>query len=588
MTGSTPRYEPTMRTKLKTRFGLLTRTWGFAVVTFSSLFWVADIDAQRFDRTFREFHRSKVPTPDELMQSLNFFRENGATPKSKFPLSSAFMKQLQDSGEQLLSNMTPEQRKKAREIAEQFLANRGLESEEGKALMNQLGIPPELQDDLADQVKQWDPEDRKRIADLAQMFGPKNRGSSVRQERQSDNRISNGNSSQISGGGSGRRSTERSSQITGGSASNNSTNRAGRGFDAQALKDSIRKLTQNGGAGNQGTGTARSPDAKQLGNLLQEAARKMGEQGSGPRLSENQTNQLKKMFDGARNTLGQTGANSQQPKERLTSRFDRLLVQAAKRSLESKNDSANLDLPESVESAFENVIGKVQESIKEKKRERLRAERERRTASRRQRTSNRSTQNQQRIVNSNRQNSSGGGSSRSSNSSSSQSINLFESLPELPAFDPKRVLLGMAILGLFVFLGYVIWQVLANRSDRASRSGLKRRPRQARIRSPRDLVDAVDQVIIYNFGNDARWWNAGHAKNVLCAAAPNYSAPISELIREYVRARYSQATTTIDESLQQQYKATLKELANLRMGEGSTVADESTDRPSPLDSAHED
>jgi hypothetical protein len=469
---------------------------------------VAPVQAQQDDGSFREFNRTLVPTPAELFQTLSAFDAgDGSRPDSNSKINESVLKQLKQlkqSGQELLSRMSPEQKAKAREVADQFLSENGLESEAGKALMKQLGIPPELQAEFAQQVKSWDPEDKQRFSSLAEMF------------TQNQNRSSNQGSTGPSSG----------------------TNSAGKSGTGTRVPDSNR-----------------SAPSRDLGQSLQKAAGNLGTAAQ----QKAAASTLKNVLDSAKKTLSGSTGETAKPKERLTSRFDRLLVEAAKRSWETASSSSSkLELPESVESMFERVLGKVQDTIISK--------RNSQAAIPPDDLPPRKKFNADRVAESS-VNATGRNADQSNDAPSATSAagssDLMAQLFELPKLDSSRLLLFMAIIGLAVFLTYLAWEYLAKHSAVPSKRALVRRFRSARIRSPKDLVEAVDQVIVRKFGADSRWWNARHAKEVLCSTAPQFRASISELLNDYVRARYSLNEPVLSEELQKQYKMTLKELSNL-------------------------
>lgn len=483
----------------------------WALLTVLVFGFCAPVAAQRSDGSFREFGRTLVPTPEELFRSLSAFGTDDVPgANSRLPVKSSVLKQLEKSGRELLSQMSPEQKKNAREFADKFLAENGLQSKEGRALMEQLGIPPELQTDLAEQVKGWDKQDRKRFSSLAELFSQRQPGPA-------------GSSANKSGENS---ATIRSSQ------SNIATN---------APK-------------------ANSDSSVNLGEYLKNAAERLG--------SEDQQKVAKSAFknilDGAKDTLTGSSSSSPRPQERLTSRFDRLLVKAAEKSLEAKsNGPDNLDLPDSVESALERVFGKVRDSLKKKKKRFEDAIPPENSPIRGQGNGELTPSNV------NASNRSAGG-PNPSNTFTNRGNRLMDGVGDLPKIDPSRLLLVMFVIGLCALAGYVSWQVWGNQSAKGAQRGLRRRRLPARIRSPKDLVEAVDQIIIRKFGTDARWWNAKHARDVLCSNAPHFNAPISDLINGYVRARYSHEDPSLSADVQQRYKATLKELSNLRFENDTT------------------
>ena len=62
---------------------------------------------------------------------------------------------------------------------------------------------------------------------------------------------------------------------------------------------------------------------------------------------------------------------------------------------------------------------------------------------------------------------------------------------------------------------------------------------------------------------------------MLCAEAPGYSAKISDLLKDYVRARYMRSDLTLSSEQQLDYKKTLQELAREVPAEQQSPADAS-------------
>ena len=162
----------------------------------------------------------------------------------------------------------------------------------------------------------------------------------------------------------------------------------------------------------------------------------------------------------------------------------------------------------------------------------------------------------------------GFGSGAPQNSSDSSSIDdlvgALPAVPEIPAI-PEMDFTKIAIfIGLFLLSAAMLYFLLQNFMGEESTPSARKRFgkdfKSAKIRTPKDLVDAVDYFIVQKFGQGSRWWNAKHAQEVLCAGSPQYSAKISDLIRDYVRARYTRSDVTLVDAEQDRYKAVLQEL----------------------------
>ena len=152
---------------------------------------------------------------------------------------------------------------------------------------------------------------------------------------------------------------------------------------------------------------------------------------------------------------------------------------------------------------------------------------------------------------------------------------MLENIPELPAINLQNILIAVGIAAAVLLLLYLLFRYFS--ADRPSNAARKfgRSFRAAKIRSPKDLVEAVDYFIVQKFGNRAQWWNARHAQDMLCAEAPGYSAKISDLLKDYVRARYMRSDLTLSSEQQLDYKKTLQELAREVPAEQQSPADAS-------------
>jgi hypothetical protein len=137
-------------------------------------------------------------------------------------------------------------------------------------------------------------------------------------------------------------------------------------------------------------------------------------------------------------------------------------------------------------------------------------------------------------------------------------------LDGLPKLDPNQLFFIMAIIGIAGVVAYFVWQFSTDQSRALKPRRFGRRLGAARLRSPNDLVEAVDQLIVSNFGQDSRCWNDRQAKEALCSSAPQHRVTIGELLGDYVRARYTAEEVALQDEVQKKYKMTLKQLANLQ------------------------
>ena len=272
-------------------------------------------------------------------------------------------------------------------------------------------------------------------------------------------------------------------------------------------------------------------------------------------------------------TLSGSNNDSAVPKERLTARFDRLLVDAAKRSLDSKSgNGSDFDLPGSDDSVFDKFIDKFHNTVTNKNRSNSSQSKpsvqkqDWRASNNNNRQSAPPTAERNRGLAENVSTPSPRSTNPTDQSidiSSSGGVNLFDTFRGLPKLEPKHAFTFVAVVGLVLFLAYLMMRSLANDETTVRARKFGKRFRNVKIQSPKDLVEAVDHFLIIKFGSDSRWWNAKHAHNVLCAGAPEFSPKISELIKDYVRVRYMRADVRLSESEQRRYKTTLQELSKL-------------------------
>ena len=143
--------------------------------------------------------------------------------------------------------------------------------------------------------------------------------------------------------------------------------------------------------------------------------------------------------------------------------------------------------------------------------------------------------------------------------------------------DPKSILIFLAIAAAVILLLYLLFRNFSVGQSSSAARKFGRSFQAAKIHSPKDLVEAVDYFIVQKFGTRAQWWNARHAQEVLCAGSPGYSAKISDLLKDYVQARYTRSDVKLSEEQQRSYKRTLQELVKEVPSEQQTPADASHD-----------
>ncbi|MGB1931211.1 MAG: hypothetical protein ACPHO8_18035, partial [Mariniblastus sp.] len=97
------------------------------------------LEGQEVDKGFRDF--GFTVEPSELLQRLSVFQPQKSEENS---FDAEKYKDLAMLRQRLLSEMSDEQRAEVQKFAEQYLSERGLESESSRALMRELGIPNSL------------------------------------------------------------------------------------------------------------------------------------------------------------------------------------------------------------------------------------------------------------------------------------------------------------------------------------------------------------------------------------------------------------------------------------------------------------
>ena len=271
-----------------------------------------------------------------------------------------------------------------------------------------------------------------------------------------------------------------------------------------------------------------------------------------------------------------TPKKSSAPSEKVGTRFDRLLVQAAERTLGSEKDED--DVSQGVSSILGSLIENVQEQAKKKDEER------RREKDRRARNLTKRKLGQLGEISgnpgspdsgTNNSNDNSGGNSYSgsdvqnepdnpeSGTSSLDPQALLDSIPDLSSINPTQIFTFFAIVGLILFVGYLLAQSFVGSEEAASQRKFIKEIRAKKIDSPKDLVETVDTFLLAKFGIKSSWWNAGLAQKVLNSGSSEFQARVDELIQDYVRARYMRDDIQIPEADQQRYRKTLEELSLL-------------------------
>jgi hypothetical protein len=287
-------------------------------------------------------------------------------------------------------------------------------------------------------------------------------------------------------------------------------------------------------------------------------------------------------FERMSETLG--GKDKPKSKERLSRRFDRLLVDAAKRSIEEKIQNGDFgsdsDVADSVDSVFDKVIERVHDSIDQKKRE-----------------SGEVVYNPDAPFGApagppqqNKNNSSPSGpddpfeqmngpSEKSDSATGSSPGNGFGSMLEgfksIEFGGWKIIGLVVGVLAAILLVGFLVLKFFVPKSRNGESLWTKRK--SGPIRSPKDLIEAFDFFLLKKFGYKSTWWNANHAANVLKKEAPEHGDQIKELVDDYVEARYSKRVEDLSVAERKEHTAILGLLSKRAFNKLAGVENSSLD-----------
>ena len=281
---------------------------------------------------------------------------------------------------------------------------------------------------------------------------------------------------------------------------------------------------------------------------------------------------FKKGFKGLGDTLGK-GSEEGLSKSEFKDKFDRVLFEAARGSAEFESGDGNDDEDGGVGSVLSGVLDRVSKAAKKNQQAKL--ERQRQRVARNNGSEFPRDAGEPFGISDPTSGDFGTGGFGSDGIGSI--ADMAENIPELPAFDPQKILIFVSIVGLVGLLLYLLLRNFTGASSSSAARKFGRSFQAAKIRSPKDLVEAVDFFIVQKFGTRARWWNARHAQNMLCAGAPGYSAKISDLLKDYVRARYMRSDLPLSSEQQLGYKKMLQELVKEIPEKQQTPAEASQD-----------
>ncbi len=438
--------------------------------------------AQSEDATFREFPPELVPGPDQLNQKLVSL---GAVAPSG--LSAEWLNTFLEQQRQMLSDLTPQQRQNLANLANQYLRDRGIDpSEIGPQQV------PELARDIAQQMQGADPQ----FEEFRRRFSEFQRQQTASQDP--SGRL--GNRAEPSGGMSPWPVDPR-------------------GRNARTPVDSPPETQpvpspppENAPAAPGQTGGDDPGPASNSGPRAGPAAGKRvpGDPSPGaPR----------------------PGAAGSGPQERIGVRFDRLIVEAAQRGLESTSAETRSRLAQSVNSLLDGLAANIESVIREH-------------------ASNRSN--------------SRSGSDRQSAKSRSALFSKWHPLSgemDAPAIRPWWLLvLIAAAVSIWLLIRYS-GGVRPLSADPKRRRNVQFRFRK--IRSADGLVASVDEFLLARFGQPASWWDVRRAQAALGDEQLRRvsDSRIDELATAYELARYTTSSGTLTSEQLDRLGETLRELA---------------------------
>ncbi len=119
--------------------------------------------------------------------------------------------------------------------------------------------------------------------------------------------------------------------------------------------------------------------------------------------------------------------------------------------------------------------------------------------------------------------------------------------------------MGVVLLALLTWLGL---RVFGGKSDiaTAGTSLFSRRFRIGKIKTPGQLVQAVDGYLLSTFGKPSSWWHSRRAESALLTQTPSMDSEIAELVDVYEYIRYSEVGNSISENQITQGAQILKQL----------------------------
>jgi len=643
------------------------------------------LEGQEFDKGFRDFGFTVQPA--ELLQRLSVFQPEKSEENS---FDAEKYKDLAMERQRLLSEMSDEQRAELQKFAEQYLSERGLESESSRALMRELEIPDSLQESLVEQFKkmradpavgEWGFRDavsealqnagKLRVDPSGKKKASVREGASDASERRKGIGESKGDV-KVEGSGEGEiggasvdetnepnDSVAKDTQQSGGVdarkvAPNLKDENEGAGLppgdkvrgelengkasdplgldtEAGSLSDHPLENPQNRSTEKNGLslGPAKGAEKEAPGIGLSESAsrdiKKNGQmsdwkedidrilglesqenfdsktdpledsQGTG----KNRTSKVgktlsEKLADLAQNPKSfesirrrktdesgvETARDGGEDKPRLASVFDRTVVEAARGVMKASDEGGDDDrgfLARYGDSLFKKIVNSTEnrEAIDERVGESRKFFSDDEGWDNKGRaggggrgnwlkidkaqSSRRQTRSERRFDS--RTSSLIGSESRKPTATSSEAEGVGMGVSSGSAYT---LLLGLGI-GAVIFA--VLYALFNGRSNRVSKivsdRAVNRRIDRANFESSQDLIALVDVFLLNKFGSESGWWNAKHAESILRTDAPEIEENISDLVRSYVRLRYTRSGDELTQTERDNCKRTLKSLSRI-------------------------
>lgn len=232
------------------------------------------------------------------------------------------------------------------------------------------------------------------------------------------------------------------------------------------------------------------------------------------------------------------------------SQFNKILLEAAQRAVRSESADGASDVAGSRESFLTPLVRRMQEFVTEQRNEQWRH----RAGPR-------------------------GRSHRGSDWSLTERFDIPElSLPTTTAMDGPSsdagylsLLATPALAGLVALLAVPLWRRYRGRLVWWLQGAPPFNLEKLAVSDPSELVQAVDQFLIYRFGGRAAWWHCGAVRRALTELAPLWQDEIARLVSTYELARYGPRGRPIEPSQIVQAIATLRRISELHIAERNSA-----------------